>query len=95
MKHLKAFESKSSHKFTIVTFELGEYVKALYIDGQLEFYGDTYHNQITSKIDAFIEGVQWSGVSVDVEKVKCQDDDINEEVCDMGGVPPKNLEDIK
>jgi hypothetical protein len=95
MKHLKAFESKSSHEFTIVTFELGEYVKALYIDGVLEFYGDHYHDQITKKISAFIEGVEWAGVNVDVKKINCTDNDINEEVCDMGGIPPKNLEDIK
>jgi hypothetical protein len=95
MKHLKTFESKSSHEFTIVTFELGEYVKALYIDGVLEFYGDYYHNKITEKISAFIEGVKWAGVSVDVKKINCTDEEINEEVCDMGGIPPKNLEDIK
>ena len=80
--------------FTIVTFELGEYVKALYIDGVLEFYGDYYHNKISEKISAFIEGVERAGVSVNVRKISCIDEEINEEVCE-GGIPPKNLEDIK
>lgn len=95
MKHLIRYNESKSHQFTIVTFELGEYVKALYIDGILEFYGDYYHNKITEKISAFIEGVEWAGVSVDVQRVNCQDNDINEEVCEMGGMPPKNLDDVK
>ena len=33
MNHLKRYNGSSSHVFTIVTFEIGEYVKALYIDG--------------------------------------------------------------
>lgn len=95
MKHLKQFESNSKYQFTIVTFEIGDYVKALYINEILEFYGDYYHNKITEKISAFIEGVKWAGVNVDVQMVNCTNNEINEEVCEMGGMPPKNLKDIQ
>lgn len=58
MKHLNKFNESKSSIFTIVTFDIGEYVKALYIDGVLEFYGDYYHNKISEKISAFIEGAE-------------------------------------
>lgn len=95
MNHLKRYNGSSSHVFTIVTFEIGEYVKALYIDGVMEFYGDYYHNKISEKISAFIEGAEWAGANIEVHKIDCSNREINVEVCEMGGIPPKNLEDIK
>jgi hypothetical protein len=95
MKHLNKFNESKSSIFTIVTFEIGEYVKALYIDGVLEFYGDYYHNKISEKISAFIEGAEWAGANIDINKIDCNNQEINTEVCEMGGIPPKNLEDIK
>lgn len=95
MNHLKRYNGSSSHVFTIVTFEIGEYVKALYIDGVMEFYGDYYHNKISEKISAFIEGAEWAGANIEVHKIDCNNREINVEVCEMGGIPPKNLEDIK
>jgi len=95
MKYLEKYNESKNYKFTIVTFEMGEYVKALYIDGVLEFYGDYYHNKISEKISAFIEGVEWSGLkNIDVENLNCVNNDINEEVCEMGGMPPKYLKDL-
>ena len=77
MNHLKRYNGSSSHVFTIVTFEIGEYVKALYIDGVMEFYGDYYHNKISEKISAFIEGAEWAGANIEVHKIDCSNREIN------------------
>lgn len=40
-------------KLTIIKFEYGELVTALYIDGILHSYGDEYHTKITDWIEGF------------------------------------------
>lgn len=89
-------ESISTKIFTIVTFNPGgDYVKALYIDNKLYKYGDPYHDQISTYFEAFIDGIKYTGTKIDVEKMKCTDDEMNEDITEMASTPPKNLDDVK
>ena len=91
MKHLKTFEAKGTHIFTVVKFESGESVTALYIDDNLFKYGDYYHNKIDNWINGFIDGVRWSGVNIEEREYYCDDPELNETICEYGGSPPKIL----
>jgi len=101
MKHLKLFENAGTEiTVTTVRFESGEYVLGCYVDGELEFYGDYYHDKIQEKIEGFILGLKWLKenwaypLTVKEEKLTCTNSEINEDVCEMGGIPPKNLSEI-
>jgi hypothetical protein len=93
MKYLKLFEAKGEHTFTVVTFESGESVSAIYVDDVLLKYGDYYHDKINDWIKGFLEGVRWSGINLEESKFTCGDDKISEDVCD-GGIPPQSLSDV-
>lgn len=67
---------------------------ALYINGELYFYGDEYHDKISVKIKSFIEGVKWSGVDIEYYDYYCEDEDINYKVSEMADTPPKKLSSI-
>lgn len=102
MKHLKLFESNNNEvKVSIVTFPGGDgEVKACYVDGQLEFYGDYYHDKIDEKVEGFILGLKYIKKSyiynlvVEVEKLDCSDHDMNERISELGDVPPKELNQV-
>ena len=94
MKYLKLFENTKLSKFTIVTFEHGEYVKSLYIDGKLHIYGDYYHNKIDELINGFIDGAKWAGTNIEVDKITCKNRKISEDVCENGGIPPKYIQEL-
>jgi len=94
MKHILEYNQLSI--FTTVDFtEGGDGVYALYIDGVLFKYGDYYHDKIETWIESFIEGVKWAGHRIESNKIECKNHDINSDVSEMGGIPPKKLEDIQ
>lgn len=102
MKHLKLFENKSDVvKITVVDFTGGgDGSHACYVDGLLEFYGDYYHNKIEDTINGFIRGLKWFKknyvypLTIEVEKITCENSDMIEDISVMGGVPPKDLKDV-
>src|ERR1035437_2386614 len=94
MKYLKQFNESAETLLTTVTFESGEEVAALYIDGLLYKYGDYYHDKIRVCISAFKDVLEWSGKKFIDNKIECKNDKINEYVCELGGIPPNNLGDI-
>ena len=95
MKHLKTFESVGNHTFTIVHFPEGEGVHAIYIDGVLEKYGDYYHDKIQNWIEGFLSGSRWAGIEFEERKITCKDPELNEEICELGGIPPKHISGVK
>lgn len=101
MKHLKLFESDNNKvKVSVVTFSDMEMVKACYVDGQLEFFGDHYHDKIEEKIGGFILGLKYIkksyiyNLNVSVEDLECIDVAMNERIADLGDIPPKELKDV-
>ena len=40
----------------------GDGQDALYIDGKLHFQGDWYHDKISTRIEAFLEGIAFAGI---------------------------------
>ena len=94
MKHLKTFESLGNHTFTIVNFPQGEGVHAIYIDGVLEKYGDYYHDKIQNWIQGFLDGTRWAGIEFEERKITCKDPELNEKICELGGIPPKHVSSI-
>jgi hypothetical protein len=95
MKHLKKFNESNYVQFTIVTFEMGDWVKALYIDGDLYKSGDEYHHNITVYLDAFIEGVEYAGGEIEVNNIKCTNEVLVRNICENGDSVPNKLSDIK
>jgi len=88
-------ESISTKIFTTVTFNPeGETVEALYIDNKLFKYGDNYHDNISTYLKAFIDGVKYTGTKIDVEEMDCTDDEMNDAISVISP-PPKNLDDVK
>jgi hypothetical protein len=82
-------------KFTTVTFDGDEEsVMALYIDGELHDYGDWYHDKINVKISSFIDGVRFSMVDVDEEKIECKNKELITQTTELGYSPPMKLSDI-
>lgn len=94
MKHLKTFEAKGAHIFTVVSFPEGEGVTAIYIDDVLFKYGDYYHDKTDEWILGFIEGVKWAGISLEERKYTCKDTELNDKICDLGGSPPNHLSEV-
>ena len=103
MKYIKLYEATSSKIILskIVFSSDSESVSALYIDGFLEFYGDEYHNDISAKIDGFIDGLKWVKENylypllVEVDKVYyVKDENLIDDICN-GGNPPKELDKCK
>lgn len=100
MKHIKKFEGNLTHqamivnaKMTKVDFTGGDDgIYALYIDGELEKYGDYYHHKIENWIEGFIDGVKWSGVNVIYNEIDCDEGWIRR-TSEYGQNPPKLLED--
>lgn len=81
--------------FTIITFEYGEPVTALYIDGLLHLEGDEYHNDISSRIEGFIEGCIYAGLEFEKFNKRCIDEQLNSSITEMGFPVPTLLKDIK
>lgn len=102
MKYLKLFENKSDLvKVTTVDFTGGgDGVYACYIDGELEFYGDYYHDKIEDKISGFILGLKWIKenyvypLKVEEEKITCTDPQMIESISELANIPPKKLSDV-
>lgn len=102
MKHIKLFEKLDNEiVVTVVDFTGGaDGVYACYVDGDLEFYGDPYHDKIEDKIKGFILGLKWVKenwvypLKVKEESLKCTDQNMIEEISDNGGIPPKKLKDV-
>lgn len=92
---IKKFENfTNTQKISIVTFEMGEYVKALYIDGELFKYGDYYHDKIETLFEGFILGIKHAGIPFELEKINCSNEETNQDVCENGNTPPKKLSEI-
>lgn len=97
MNHLRPFkENAPTHEFAEVDFTGGgDGVYALYIDGKLYKYGDYYHDKIEVWIEAFIEGIEWTGANFTHTKIKCENKDLIENISHLGDIPPKNLNETK
>ena len=81
------------NKFTIVTFNPnGDYVQALYINGILYRDGDEYHSHISTWIKAFIGGCEYSGMDLKVERIDCNNEELNESICELANPAPKELD---
>ena len=101
MKHLKLFEDRSNKiKVTTVYFVGDDAVHACYVDDDLEFYGDYYHDKIRDKIKGFVLGLKWVKENyvypliVEEDNIKCTDAEMIESVCEYGEMPPKKLSDV-
>ena len=102
MKHLKLFENAGTEiTITTVRFDSGEYVLGCYVDGELEFYGDYYHDKIQEKIEGFILGLKWLKENwaypltvKEEDTIYCNNSELNDEICQMAGSPPKKLSEI-
>lgn len=102
MKYIKLYESSNTVIVCKVTFDNGgDTVSGLYIDNLLETHGDWYHHKIDDYIDGFISGLRWIKkgyvypLNVVVNEMDCEDDDLNEKICDYAAEPPRNLSDIR
>jgi len=97
MKHLKKYnENKSSYRLTIVDFTGGgDGVTALYVNGELEKYGDYYHDKIDEWIEGFEAGVKMTGAFVEVEKEECKDADMIEAISELADTPPQSIHDVR
>ncbi len=97
MKWVKSFENVDIGKgwpIEMVSVDFtggGDGVYALYINDELYFYGDEYHDNITVKINSFVEGCKWSGKNVNFSKFSVKDEDLIRRVSDDAEVPPKNI----
>lgn len=102
MRHLKLFENTSDVvKVTIVDFTGGgDGVHACYVDGILELYGDYYHDKIEDTIKGFVLGLKWIKknyvypLTTEVERFTCGNEQMIEDISEMGNTPPKNLKDV-
>ena len=75
-----------------VDFDSGEYVSALYIDGELWHYGDYYHDKIDDWIKGFLNGLKFAKISFQLSD-KVVTGDLAQSVVDNGNIPPKKYED--
>lgn len=81
---------------TIITFwPDGDWVKAIFIDGELFRYGDEYHDKISTYIDGFIDGFKASKIPVNVRRGECIDYELEDSIVLDGGSPPKTMYKIK
>lgn len=104
MNYLKYFESSTTDSIDVTEVDFtgsGDGIKALYIDGLLEFYGDSYHDDINAKILGFIKGLEWIKENyvypLIIKKNKLKVPDGNpwiERTWDIAEPPPKNIKDI-
>ncbi len=102
MRHLKLFENTSDVvKVVIVDFTGGgDGVHACYVDGILELYGDYYHDKIEDTIKGFVLGLKWIKknyvypLTTEVERFTCGNEQMIEDISEMGNTPPKNLKDV-
>lgn len=98
MKHLrKYYENKSiDYRLTIVDFTGGgDGVTALYVNGDLQKYGDYYHDKIDNWIEGFEAGIKFTGAYLEVEKEECKDSEMIESISEMGNIPPQSIHDVK
>jgi len=97
MKWVKSFENIDLGKgwpveMVSVDFTGGDDgVYALYINDELHFYGDYYHDKIEIKIDSFVKGAKWAGKNIQYSKFSVEDRELIEDVSMYGNEPPKNL----
>jgi len=97
MKWVKSFENIDLGKgwpveMVSVDFTGGDDgVYALYINDELHFYGDYYHDKIEIKIKSFVQGAKWSGKNIHFYEFAVQDRELIDEVSTHGNTPPKNL----
>lgn len=97
MKYLKYInESSSSLKLTWVDFTGGgDGIYALYINSILHKYGDYYHDKIEEWFGGFKDGLEYLNINFEYESIKLPNDNRwIEETWDLGGVPPKNIDDL-
>lgn len=103
MNYLKKFESANDIvEVVVVDFSGGgDALEGVYIDGDLEFYGDDYHDKISEKIGGFILGLKWIkenyiyNLKVNDRRVQCIDADLIERVTELGDSPPKKLSEVR
>ena len=81
MKWVKSFESDIGIGWQIEMVRVdftggGDGVYALYINDELYFYGDPYHDDIEVKIDSFVEGAKWAGKNIKFSKMVVKDNDL-------------------
>lgn len=55
-------------KIDIVTFDDSENVMGIYIDGQLECHGDSYHDRMYEYTEGFVAGIKLVGKDVQVKE---------------------------
>lgn len=96
MKYVKKFESVGTPKIEHVSFNpSGDGTTGVYIDGVIFKYGDEYHDDISSWLKGFLDGIKWSGVNIDYVRLSCDDPEWVEELCEMGGSPPDNISELE
>jgi len=98
MKHLRKYNESSSttYRLTVVDFTNGgDGVTALYVNGQLEKYGDYYHDKIDEWIKGFEAGIKMTGAYVEVEKEVCKDESLCFDISDMAEMPPQSIHDVR
>jgi len=87
MKHLKKYENeKTTYNLTTVIFESGEVVRALYVDGKLEEYGD-YESHMEEWIEGYAFGIRRTGAEVKTKTILCEDYDLNHQILLDGNIP--------
>ena len=87
-------------KVTITTVSFcgaGDGITAMYVDGELNQYGDDYHNRIVETIGGFIAGVKYGIGEENVEEVMIhlvEEHPLVSDTWDKGNPPPNKLSDI-
>ena len=67
---------------------------ALYIDGELYKHGDDYHDDIHAYINAFLDGIEYTGVEVDRNTLYITDREVSESVINADEFPPNKLSEL-
>lgn len=76
-----------------ITFDpSGESVQALYLNGSLYMHGDYQHDKIGVRIESFLEGLSFTGATIDIEKLDVPFD-FCRSITEDGQEPPGNWPD--
>ena len=97
MKHLKKYENTNKiYELTIIHFEYGEVVRALYVDGKMEEYGD-YETHMEEWIEGYAFGIRRTGAEVKTKTIWCFDEGLNREIVENAdfNLIPNTVEDYE
>ena len=77
----------------------GDGITALYINGRLFTHGDHYHNKIDNWISGFLQGLRFAKdegwcVTILESSYYTEDEKLVEDICEMGGALPDNINEI-